>query len=215
MKHYDLIVFDWDGTLMDSTQHIINCMQLGIAQLNLPPLSDRTVSNIIGLGLDEAVFALYPDLTPATRQQLGLHYQQNWVNSPFEAPLFDNASHLIRQLHQQDYFLGVATGKSRRGLDKVLASTQLGALFHATRCVDECHSKPHPDMIEQLMDYLGVTPDKTLMIGDTSHDLNMAHNAGADSLAVTHGAHDIAALQACEPKYIAENLHQVQQWLSN
>ncbi len=215
MKQYDLIVFDWDGTLMDSTQHIINCMQLGISQLGLAPLSDREVSHIIGLGLNEAVFALYPELKAETRQQLGVHYQQNWVNSPFEAPLFENATQLIQQLHQQDYFLGVATGKSRRGLNKVLESSQLGALFHATRCVDECHSKPHPEMIEQLMDYLGVAPHKTLMIGDTSHDLNMAHNAGADSLAVTHGAHDIAALQACGPKYIAENLYQVQQWLSN
>ena len=215
MKQYDLIVFDWDGTLMDSTQHIINCMQLGIEQLSLTPLSDRTVSNIIGLGLNEAVTTLYPDLKAATRQQLGLHYQQNWLNSPFEAPLFDNATHLIKYLHQQDYFLGVATGKGRQGLDKVLESSQLGPLFHATLCVDECHSKPHPEMVEQLMDTLGVTPDKTLMIGDTSHDLNMAHNAGAHSLAVTHGAHDLAALQACKPKYIAENLHQVQQWLSN
>ena len=215
MKQYDLIVFDWDGTLMDSTQHIINCMQLGIEQLDLPPLSDRMVSNIIGLGLNEAIFALYPELEATARQQLGLRYQQNWLNSPFEAPLFDNAPQLIHKLHQQDYFLGVATGKGRRGLNKVLESSQLGDLFHATRCVDECHSKPHPEMIEQLMDTLGVTPDKTLMIGDTSHDLNMAHNAGADSLAVTHGAHDIAALQACKPKYIAENLHQVQQWLSN
>ena len=215
MKQYDLIIFDWDGTLMDSTQHIINCMQLGIEQLDLPPLSDRTVSNIIGLGLNEAVATLYPDLKATTRQQLGLHYQQNWVNSSFEAPLFDNASHLIWHLHQQDYFLGVATGKGRQGLDKVLESSQLGHLFHATRCVDECHSKPHPEMVDQLMDYLGATPDKTLMIGDTSHDLNMAHNAGAHSLAVTHGAHDLVALQACKPRYIAENLHQVQQWLSN
>tara|TARA_R110002111_G_scaffold90983_3_gene141603 strand:- start:1131 stop:1778 length:648 start_codon:yes stop_codon:yes gene_type:complete len=215
MKRYDLIVFDWDGTLMDSTQHIINCMQLGIKQLQLPALTDREVSHIIGLGLNEAVFNLYPDIGPDLRKQLGIHYQQNWVNSPFEAPLFENATQLIQHLHQQDYFLGVATGKGRQGLNKVLESSQLGDFFHATRCVDECHSKPHPEMIEQLMAYLGVTPDRTLMIGDTSHDLNMAHNAGADSLAVTHGAHDNAALQACAPKFIAENLYQVQQWLSN
>ena len=215
MKQYDLIIFDWDGTLMDSTQHIIDCIQLAIEQLLLPPRSDRTVSNIIGLGLNEAILTLYPDLTEINRKQLGLNYQQNWLASPYQAPLFDNATKLINDLHQQDYFLGVATGKSRSGLNKVLESSQLGSLFHATRCVDECYSKPHPEMIEQLTSYLGVSPKRTLMVGDTSHDLNMAHNAGADSIAVTHGAHDSKVLQACKPKYIAKNLHQVQQWLSN
>ena len=214
MKRYDLIVFDWDGTLMDSTQQIIDAMQLGIEQLDLPSLSDKAVSHIIGLGLNEAVFALYPDLDAKTRQELGLHYQQNWLSSPFEAPLFDNAYNLIDHLHQQDHFLAVATGKSRRGLNKVLQRTQLNDFFHATRCVDECHSKPHPDMLEQLMDYLGVTPDKTLMIGDTSHDLNMANNAKTDSIAITHGAHDMTTLQSCKPQFIAKNLHQVQQWLT-
>jgi phosphoglycolate phosphatase len=215
MKKYDLIIFDWDGTLMDSTQHIINCIQLAIEQLLLPPLSDRTVSNIIGLGLNEAISTLYPDLTEVNRKQLGLNYQQNWLDSPYQAPLFDNATKLIHDLHQQGYFLGVATGKSRSGLNKVLESSRLGSLFHASRCVDECYSKPHPEMVEQLMSYLGATPKRTLIVGDTSHDLNMAHNAGADSIAVTHGAHDSKALQACKPKYIAKNLHQVQQWLSN
>lgn len=199
---------------MDSTGQIIQAMQLGIEQLSLPSKTDQQVSHIIGLGLNEAVLSLYPDLDTETRQQLGLHYQQNWLKQPDEAPLFDHAADLIKQLYQQEYFLGVATGKSRRGLNKVLDRTQLGGFFHATRCVDECHSKPHPDMIEQLMDYLGVEPDKTLMIGDTSHDLNMAHNAGADSVAISHGAHDIDALQACEPKYLAKNLYQVQQWLN-
>jgi phosphoglycolate phosphatase len=214
MKQYDLIVFDWDGTLMDSTQQIVDAMQLSIKQLDLPRLSNKSVSQIIGLGLNEAIHALYPDLDPNMRQALGMHYQQNWLNSPYEAPLFDNAYHLIEQLHQQNYFLSVATGKGRRGLNKVLQQTQLGSFFHATRCVDECHSKPHPDMLQQLMDYLGVTPNRTLMIGDTSHDLNMASNAKADAIAVTHGAHDIETLEQCNPKFIAENLHQVQQWLT-
>ncbi len=215
MKIYDLIVFDWDGTLMDSTRQIIDAMQLGIQQLGLPALPDHTVSHIIGLGLNEAVLTLYPELDDDTRYQLGLRYQQNWLNQPEQAPLFDQARELIIDLHQQQYFLGVATGKSRRGLDKVLQNTALVDYFHATRCVDECHSKPHPDMLEQLMDFLGVTPKRTLMIGDTSHDLNMAHNARADCIAVTHGAHDIDALSACKPKFIAKNLHQVQQWLSS
>lgn len=213
MKPYQLIIFDWDGTLMDSTQHIINCMQLGIEQLDLPRLSDSAVSHIIGLGLNEAVYALYPDLDATTRKTLGQHYQQNWLNSSFEAPLFDNAQNLIRKLSEQDLFLGVATGKSRGGLDKVLANTGLGQFFHATRCVDECHSKPHPQMVQELMDYLGVEAQHTLMIGDTSHDLQMAHNAGAHSLAISHGAHDMAALQACQPQAIVDDLYEVEQWL--
>lgn len=213
MKPYQLIIFDWDGTLMDSTQHIINCMQLGIEQLDLPRLSDSTVSHIIGLGLNEAVYTLYPDLDDATRQELGQRYSQNWLSSNYEAPLFDNAQNLIKQLNDQELFLGVATGKSRRGLDKVLTSSALGQFFHATRCVDECHSKPHPQMVEELMDYLGVEPDQTLMIGDTSHDLQMAHNAGAHSLGISHGAHDRQSLQACQPQAIVNNLFEVEQWL--
>lgn len=213
MKSYQLIIFDWDGTLMDSTQHIINCMQLGIEQLDLPRLSDSTVSHIIGLGLNEALFNLYPELDDATRKELGQHYQQNWLSSSYEAPLFDNAKNLIKRLSEQNLFLGVATGKSRRGLDKVLNKTELGPFFHATRCVDECHSKPHPQMVEELMSHLGVEPQHTLMIGDTSHDLQMAHNAGAHSLGISHGAHDLGTLDACEPRAIVDDLFQVEQWL--
>ncbi len=213
MKEYDLIVFDWDGTLMDSTAQIIDCMQLAIQQLDLPSLSDETVSHIIGLGLNEAVATLYPDINPQIRQNLGLHYQQNWIKSPEQAPLFSHAQNLIKRLNQQGYFLGVATGKSRKGLNKVLTTTELDEYFHATRCVDECHSKPHPEMIEQLMDYLGVTPNKTLMIGDTSHDIQMAHNAGAHSVGISHGAHTSEALAACQPKAIVNDLHQVEKWL--
>jgi len=213
MKQYDLIVFDWDGTLMDSTAQIIDCMQLAIEQLDLPSLSNETVSHIIGLGLNEAVATLYPEINQQTRQKLGLHYQQNWIRSPEQAPLFTNARSLIKRLNKQGYFLGVATGKGRKGLDKVLNATELGEYFHATRCVDECHSKPHPEMIEQLMDYLGVMPDKTLMIGDTSHDLHMAHNAGAHSLGISHGAHTSEALAACHPKAIVNDLHQLETWL--
>ncbi|MCL4164576.1 UNVERIFIED_CONTAM: hypothetical protein GTU68_044989 [Idotea baltica] len=197
---------------MDSTRQIIDAMQLGITQLDLPRLSDNSVSHIIGLGLNEAVLALYPDLDEATRYQLGLRYQQNWLNEPDEASLFDDAYQLIEQLHQQNYFLGIATGKGRQGLNNVLARTQLDKFFHATRCVDECHSKPHPDMLEQLIDYLGTTANKTLMIGDTSHDLMMANNAQVDCIGVAHGAHDIATLKACNPLFIAKNLRQVQQW---
>ncbi len=213
MKKYELIVFDWDGTLMDSTGHIINCMQQAIKQLALPPLSDNAISHIIGLGLQEAAQALYPDVSDSIIEQLAATYKQIWLNSPHDPPLFDNAYQLIQQLNEHDLFLGVATGKSRNGLNKVLASTQLGDFFHATRCADECHSKPHPQMLEELIDYCGVDPKATLMIGDTEYDLQMAHNAGADSLGISHGAHDVELLQACQPVGIVDDLFQAQQWL--
>lgn len=215
MSQYDLIVFDWDGTLMDSTGHIIACMQQAIAKLELAPLNDSAISHIIGLGLNEAAYALYPDANAKTISLLADTYRDIWLNDPVDIPLFANAYHLIQSLNEQNYFLGVATGKSRRGLDKVLLSSKLGPLFQATRCAGECHSKPHPQMLEELITYFGVDANKTLMIGDTEYDLQMAHSAGADSLGISHGAHGIATLQACQPKAIVADLYQVEQWLAN
>jgi phosphoglycolate phosphatase len=215
MSQYQLIVFDWDGTLMDSTGHIVSCMQTAIGQLNLSPLSDSAIRHIIGLGLNEAVQTLYPNATALDIETLANQYREVWLNSPHEMPLFDNALNLLNDLAQQDYFLAVATGKSRRGLNKVLKSTQLESVFHATRCADECHSKPHPAMLEELMDHLGVAPKETLMIGDTEFDLQMANNAGADSLGISHGAHGVEMLKACKPLHIVDNLHEVQSWLKH
>mgnify|MGYP000005103244 FL=1 len=215
MSPYQLIVFDWDGTLMDSTGHIVNCMQKAIAELDLPSLPDSAINHIIGLGLNEAVMSLYPDADHNLISILADKYREIWLNHPHDTPLFDNAVALIQRLSEQDYFLAVATGKSRRGLDKVLTATGLGEFFHATRCADECHSKPHPQMLEELMDHLGVEKQQTLMIGDTEFDLQMAHNAGAHSLAISHGAHKIETLQACQPKAVVDDLHQVEQWLDN
>lgn len=215
MSRYQLIVFDWDGTLMDSTGHIISCMQQAIAQLSLSSLEDSAISHIIGLGLNEAAYALYPDASATTVEQLANTYREIWLNSPHNTPLFDNAQNLIQTLADQDYFLGVATGKSRRGLNKVLKGTSLEPFFDATRCADECHSKPHPQMLEELMGYLGVEPKATLMIGDTEYDLQMAHNAGADSLGISHGAHGIDTLRACQPREIVDDLHQVQTFINN
>jgi len=213
MTDFQLIVFDWDGTLMDSTGHIVNCMQQAIQQLDLPELPNSAINHIIGLGLNEAVLALYPDASQTLVEVLADKYREIWLSNPQQTPLFDNARELLQQLAQQDYFLAVATGKSRRGLDKVLKSTGLASYFHTTRCADECHSKPHPQMIEQIMEYLGVESRATLMIGDTEYDLKMAHNAGANSLGISHGAHPITTLQACHPLAVVDDLHQLQNWL--
>jgi phosphoglycolate phosphatase len=215
MSQYELIVFDWDGTLMDSTSHITVCMQAAIEQLSLPPKSDDDVKHIIGLGLNEAVQTLYPGASESLVTELADTYRTVWLNSPHQTPMFDHALTLVKNLAEKDYFLGVATGKSRRGLNKMLAQTELGDYFHATRCADECHSKPHPQMLEELMDYLGVTPKQTLMIGDTEFDLQMAANAKADSLAITHGAHSVEKLKACQPQAIVDNLYQVEAWINN
>lgn len=215
MTHYQLIVFDWDGTLMDSTGHIVNCMKKAIIELELPTLTDDAINHIIGLGLNEAVMSLYPNADHTLISNLADKYREVWLANPHETPLFDNARELIKQLTEQEYLLAVATGKSRRGLDRVLDATGLGDYFHATRCADECHSKPHPQMLEELMDHLGVEKHQTLMIGDTEFDLQMAHNAGAHSLAISHGAHKVDTLKACQPKAIVDNLHQVEQWINN
>ncbi len=215
MSQYQLIVFDWDGTLMDSTGHIVSCMQTAIGQLDLAPLSDSAIRHIIGLGLSEAVQTLYPDASALEIETLANQYRTVWLNSPHEMPLYDNALPLLNELSQQEYFLAVATGKSRKGLNKVLKSTQLETLFHATRCADECHSKPHPAMLEELMDFVGVLPKHTLMIGDTEFDLQMANNAGTDSLGISHGAHGIEILSACEPLDIVDDLYGVQTWLKH
>lgn len=211
---YQLIVFDWDGTLMDSTAHITHCMHRAISTLSLEPLSDTQVSHIIGLGLHEAVQTLYPDADAATWTALADCYRQTWVNTPESTPLFAHAEALLSRLNEQNILLGVATGKSRRGLDKALQQTGLGDLFISTRCADECYSKPHPQMLMELIDYAGVASDQTLMIGDTEFDLMMAHNAGADSLGITHGAHPELTLKAANPRAIVHDLYQVEKWLA-
>lgn len=213
-KRYELIVFDWDGTLMDSTAHIVSCMRVAIEALGLPPLADSTISHIIGLGLPEAVKTLYPSQPASTLQALADGYRQAWVTRPEDTRLFDNAQTLLKELSEQDYFLAVATGKSRRGLNRSFNDTGLGDYFHTSRCADECHSKPHPQMLMEIMDYLGVSAEQTLMIGDTEFDLLMAQNARADSLGIAHGAHDTEQLSACEPQAIVEDLYQLQQWLN-
>lgn len=212
---YPLIVFDWDGTLMDSTAHIVFCMREAINELGMPALDDQKISHIIGLGLPEAVKTLYPQIAADEVQQLADSYRQIWLHHPFEAPLFGNALNILHKLARQNVLLGVATGKSRRGLDKVLRETGLGDLFVATRCADECHSKPHPQMLNEIINFCGVKSSETLMIGDTEFDLLMAKNAGADSIGIGHGAHGLTTLQACQPQAIVADLFALENWLDS
>ena len=215
MQH-KLIVFDWDGTLMDSEARIVACMRKSIADLNFPERSDNEIKNIIGLGLREAVITLFDELTENDYQALVDRYRYHFLTGD-KTPslLFDGVKELLNKLLDRGHFLAVATGKARRGLDRVLDETDLRIVFHATRCADECFSKPHPQMLEEIMDELGMAPAETLMVGDTEYDLMMANNAGTQSLAVSYGVHSRQRLLDCGPLGIVDTVSQLTDRLLN
>lgn len=213
MKRYELIVFDWDGTLMDSAAMIVDSVQAAARDLGLVPPSEERARHIIGLGLGDALRHALPDLPEDHYPELVERYRHHYLSRDHELTLFAGAAALVRELAENGFRLGVATGKSRKGLDRALGHTGLGALFHGTRCADECHSKPHPQMIEELMDELAVAPEQTLMIGDTTHDLLMARNAGVDAVAVSYGAHPRAGLAEVNYRYCADSVADLQAWL--
>lgn len=212
--HYDLIVFDWDGTIMDSASSIVSALQRASQDLDLPIPSDEASRHIIGLGLNEAMMHLFPDLSSSRYPQLVDRYRHHYLGSDHVIPLFAGMKELIQNLRQTGYLLAVATGKSRRGLDRALTVTELDGFFDHSRTADECFSKPHPAMLLELMTVMNVTPRRTIMIGDTSHDINMANNAAVPSIAVTYGAHPEAELKRCTPEPIAfiDSVKALRQW---
>ena len=198
-ERFDLIVFDWDGTLMDSAAAIVRAMQAAARDLDLPPPPDERARYVIGLGLGDALRHAIPELEEAAYPRMVERYRHHYLSSDHELSLFEGVDALIDALAGRGHLLAVATGKSRVGLNRALGHTGLGRYFHATRCADECFSKPHPAMLEELMDELGATPERTLMIGDTTHDLQMAKNARTGGLAVGFGAHPMEVLAAESP----------------
>lgn len=212
-KQYDLIVWDWDGTLADSTGMITRAIVKAAAQVGLSPLSAEQASSIIGLGLRESIDALYPDISDEQALALASHYNSNYFAGESEILLFPGAADTIKTLNRRGYKLAVATGKSRRGLNLALEHTQLRNYFHATRTVDECFSKPHPQMLDELMDDLIALPERTLMIGDTSYDLHMAKNAGVPSVGVTYGAQSAGDWQDFAPLQQFDDFAALSQWL--
>lgn len=214
MKHYELIVFDWDGTLMDSAGAIAESVQAAACDLGLEPPSDETARHIIGLGLGDALRHALPDLDEGRYENLAERYRHHYLSRDHELVLFAGIDALMQELTESGRWLGVATGKSRLGLDRALQHSGLGGRFHATRCADECHSKPHPQMLEELMAEFAVSPATTLMIGDTTHDLLMAQNAGVDAVAVSYGAHPRAVLEAAAPRYCAHSVEDLAVWLT-
>ena len=211
---YKLLVFDWDGTLMDSEARIVGCLALTFTDLGLAPPPRKSLLNVIGLGLPEAFRALAPDADAEALGRLIDRYRYHFL-SDHHAPLllFAGARATLESLERAGYLLGIATGKGRRGLDRSLEETGCGPLFAVTRCADETASKPDPRMLLEIMDVAGVSPQETLMIGDTEYDLQMAHNAGADALAVSYGVHARERLLAAGPRACLDDIREVRAWL--
>lgn len=214
MQRYDLIVFDWDGTLMDSAGMIARCIQDSCRDLGLPVPAERDARFIIGLGLQDAMRHLLPELPTADYPRLAERYRHHFLGREDEAPLFDGVPAMLEQLSGDGYLLAVATGKSRRGLARALEQTGTAHWFQASRCADETFSKPHPAMLLELMDHFGMREDRTLMVGDTTHDLQMAQNAGCAAVAVAAGAHDRAALEALNPLVCLPSTTELRRWLA-
>jgi len=203
MKSYDLVIFDWDGTLMDSVGKIVTCMQQMAQSLSLVVPGEQAVRDIIGLSMDKALACLYPSAVPADFEAMIASYKAHYLTlNTTPSPLFQGSETLLATLFDNHYRLAIATGKGRNGLERVLNETGLGHYFSATRCADESKSKPDPEMILSLLHALDVPPERAIMVGDSLHDLNMANNAGIDAVGVSYGAHSAKQLLCAAPKAI-------------
>lgn len=210
---YELVVFDWDGTLLDSAGAIVNAIKASARDLGLPEPSDAQARHVIGLGLTDALRHAVPELKPERYQEMVERYRFHYLSGDNQLSLFPGVREMLARLQAAGHILAVATGKSRLGLERAFDHSGLRPLFQASRCADECHSKPHPQMLEGLMAEFGVAPESTVMIGDTSHDLLMASNAGVDSLAVTYGAHPHDHLLEHGPRACLHTVRELDDWL--
>jgi len=213
-KQFDLLIFDWDGTLMDSAGVIADSIQRACEDIGQPAPSDRASRQIIGIGLIQALQTLLPDLSADDYPRLVERYRHHYLSRDDQIPLFDGVADGIRELHECGFQLAVATGKSRLGLSRALDASGLGPWFAATRCADQTHSKPHPAMVLELLDELDAESAHALVIGDTSHDLLMASNAGVASLGVTYGAHEAGDLHPHAPLALMSSFAEVHAWLN-
>lgn len=210
---FDLIAFDWDGTLMDSTAIIASSIQRACADLGLPVPSDTDANHVIGLGLTDALAYAAPTMTKAMVPQMVERYRYHYLSRDAALPLFDGVREIVVGLKEAGYFVAVATGKSRVGLDRAMDRAGLRPLFDATRCADESRSKPDPQMLWELGDELGVRSERILMVGDTTHDLQMAANAGTASIGVGYGAHAAAVLEGQGALAILPSPAALRDWL--
>lgn len=213
-KRYDLLVFDWDGTLMDSTLSIVRAIQLAFRDMEMAVPSDEKARHVIGLGLAEAMRYLDPQLDDADVLRVVDYYRHYYLSRDHEIELFAGVREALNRYKRQGFWLAVATGKSRKGLDRALQNSGLADLFDVTRTADETFSKPHPAMLEQIIDFTGGDSRRTLMIGDTSHDLLLAQNARADGFGVSYGAHPRHELEQYPSVSIADSFAELDTWLS-
>lgn len=217
MPEYSLLVFDWDGTLVDSIQRIVESMRAAADACDLAQLPEQTIRDIIGLGLPEAIATLYPALEPGERfERFRRVYSEHYIGleqSP--SPFFPGAREALEGFRQQGYRLAVATGKSRRGLDRVLRGHDLLEFFDVTRCADETASKPHPLMLEEILAVTASTPQQALMVGDSPFDLDMAHAASMTAVAVGHGAQSLEVLRRCRPHLEINHFSELVCWLGS
>jgi phosphoglycolate phosphatase len=212
-RRFDLIVFDWDGTLFDSTALIVRCIQAACADLAVPVPSDEQAAYVIGLGLHDALQRAAPGLPARRYPELGERYRHHYFAKQHELTLFAGALEMLHALKARHHWLAVATGKSRRGLDEALNTVQLQGLFDSTRTADETAPKPSPQMLLELMREFGAEPERTLMIGDTTHDLQLADNAGTPSVAVSYGAHEREAFEEFSPLAVVHSVPDLHRWL--
>jgi phosphoglycolate phosphatase len=213
-RRYRMIVFDWDGTLMDSAAKIVNCFRCAARDVGAPLPSPQAVRGIIGLGLNEALAELFPDSGEDEHRRLLEAYRDHFLERDnTRTGLFPGVAEGLARLKEEDFTLAIATGKARRGLERVLDETQVRHLFTASRCVDEAVSKPHPQMLRDLLEHTGIEARDALMVGDTTFDLKMAAAADMDALAVSYGAHPVEPLLAENPRDCLDEFGEVVQWI--
>ena len=213
-RQFDLIVFDWDGTLMDSAAKIVRCMQAAAVDVGIPDPGSAAIRDIIGLGLSEAMQVLFPEQAPVRRAELVERYRRHFLElDTTETPLFPGVKQGLTQLTGQGYLLAIATGKARRGLDRVLDDTGMRHLFTSSRCADEAFSKPHPQMLDDLLDETGVGAGRALMVGDTVYDMEMARSAQVAGLAVSYGVHARERLLDCGALACLDSFPEVCAWV--
>jgi phosphoglycolate phosphatase len=214
-EHYQLIIFDWDGTLMDSIKRIVSSVQAAAKNCLLNVPDNSQVRNIIGLSLPQAMKTLFPNINGSDTAKLIEQYKHQFVEvNDTPMPLFIDTIAVLNTLTQHDKVLAVATGKGREGLQRVFKQTQTGHYFKASRCADEVSSKPSPDMLLSLLDELRIEKDLALMVGDSKYDLQMAKTAGIDCVGVTFGVHNRAELSQYQPKAIVDSLTELQELLT-
>ncbi len=209
-KKYKLLIFDWDGTIIDSQAHIVHCMREGIKGAGFEAPKDDAIRHIIGLSLERAVQTLMPDCSLSEVDVMTQNYRTHFFATGAESSdFYDGAKEMLQRCFDEGYYMAVATGKSRRGLDMVLNAFNLESLFHITRCADETASKPDPMMLEEILTDLNLSRDEALMIGDTTYDMDMANNAKMDSMAVTYGVHSRKDLEPTKPNYYLNDIKQL------